>query len=61
MSEEDCKKCPFCGGEPAEIYTDGCYFVECLSCGAEGPVRNEKDLAKFLWNSRAKNEHVQKI
>lgn len=48
------KPCPFCGAQP-EAPDVGDYFVECPSCGVQGPISNKdgQPHAKEEWNRRA--------
>ncbi len=46
--------CSKCGGKVDVCRMDiGCqYFVECVSCGKQGPVSNYDDEAVWLWNEQ---------
>lgn len=52
MSEE-LKSCPFCGRPSTRIIEGPAYdFVQCLVCGAKGPIRYRKEHAITAWNTR---------
>ena len=44
--------CPFCGGEGrwAALFDD---WVECVNCGARGPLCETEYRACLAWNTRA--------
>ena len=54
MSEE-LKPCPFCqdGGKLFINGGVGCRWVECSSCGCDGPARETEAEAIEAWNTRA--------
>lgn len=58
--------CPFCGADddflsigmrPTLRYNVLCTWIECMNCGAQGPVNyadpeNSENCAEFTWNER---------
>lgn len=56
---EDLRECPFCECTESCVVTSGTheYFINCFSCGAEGPVGKTEDEANRLWNTRA-DHHI---
>jgi Lar family restriction alleviation protein len=50
----DIAPCPFCGEQDSQINKAGdeYYHVQCYACGALGPHRVSKHLARVAWNSR---------
>jgi len=56
---DDDQKCPFCGapGNLAAARTeDGEWAVECLQCGAQGPLMKDPAEAIDAWNMRKGGE-----
>lgn len=55
------KSCPFCGTnhslEHGESY--GFNRVECIECGATGPVADSEDAAETLWQERVSEAESQ--
>jgi Lar family restriction alleviation protein len=53
--EMDVESCPFCGEEQDLKITKGVdsYWVECNSCGADGPLRDLPNEAIEIWNKRS--------
>ena len=49
--------CPFCGHHKVISWHMGCYdkpwFVECMKCGARGPLADSEGEAVDIWNVRA--------
>jgi len=55
-------RCPFCDGKWfsfREYSTGICFNVECVSCGAVGPLGETKEEAEQLWMDR-KSESAEK-
>jgi Lar family restriction alleviation protein len=48
------KACPFCHTVDRIMQESDCYgrFIECLLCGARGPIARSEDEAAELWNRR---------
>jgi len=44
--------CPFCGGEPVELYVAGRLIVKCASCGVTTSAAT--DDAREAWNRRTR-------
>ena len=51
----DVEGCPFCREEQHLKITKGAdsYWVECDSCGADGPMRDLPNEAIEAWNKRS--------
>ncbi|ELQ8317554.1 TPA: hypothetical protein L6A34_31270 [Pseudomonas aeruginosa] len=50
--------CPFCGSSDSSCSTngEGNFFVNCLGCGAEGPVASSLESAHQLWRRRKRGD-----
>jgi len=48
------KPCPFCHTVDRIMQESNCYgrFIECLLCGARGPIARSEEEAAKLWNRR---------
>ena len=48
------KPCPFCHTVDRIIQESDCgeRFIECLLCGARGPIARSENKAAKLWNKR---------
>ena len=46
------KPCPYCGGYdlPLVPSRNNCHYVQCRECGATGPISNDVDDARWLYN-----------
>ena len=50
----DLKPCPICRSARIKLQEgDDWVYAECLDCGTDGPVDEDPDKAKALWNTRA--------
>jgi Lar family restriction alleviation protein len=49
---EELKTCPFCGGTDIMSFDTGAHWVSCQTCGAEGPVVDDREDAVAKWNER---------
>lgn len=49
-SEKELQPCPFCGSEDLENDT---YFITCVTCEADGPIKGNEPEAIAAWNRRA--------
>ena len=49
--DPDLKPCPFCGSRDID-YGGDWIGIECRSCGASGPYRNDKTTCVEIWNRR---------
>lgn len=58
MNDEGLLECPFCGLVNSVVTAKDrpYFFVECLSCGANGASALSLDSANRLWNTR--NGHL---
>lgn len=57
MTEKEPAPCPFCvsSGPGLEPNSDGysnVHWVECICCGAQGPIAENEGLAWQAWNRR---------
>lgn len=57
---DELKRCPFCGGDDAEVMTrlpiygeQTTYYVICRRCGAKTAFHVDAQWAKKAWNRRA--------
>lgn len=54
--------CPFCGSPGGYQYSiEFGWHVECLGCGAQGPVGNGPVDARAKWNHRGEAGSVQAV
>lgn len=45
------RMCMYCGdAAPASTENDGCHSIQCLTCGARGPVAYDKPTSIHCWN-----------
>jgi len=57
VSATKLKPCPFCGSDQQLVVTKTAtneWFFGCDFCGARGPVRFGREVAREHWNHRAK-------
>lgn len=62
MSDE-LKPCPFCGCEKITLErscSNDCLWMECWECSTEGPVGSSSKEAKKIWNTRPREEYLEK-
>lgn len=60
-SPQDAERCPFCGGEPKDVYVRDGRQIRCIKCGAAGPSEfhgpadglSATERAIAAWNRRA--------
>ncbi len=60
--------CPFCGGQAVQVreqefddVATGWRYVDCLTCGAQGPRRQSGAEARLVWDRRVPSAFEQKL